>query len=191
MRLPRFHRLRGRLSYANVMATLAFFFALTGGAMAGVKYISANDPIPSPSDLAGSTYGNPVIAAGKVTSAKIADGAITSSKFDSAATAPNATTLAGHSLTDFPLVVAHGSVTPPPDTLVPDTCLSEAVDGPGLNADTDVVVVSAPKNSGSTLLFHGYVLDDHGFGTHIGFDFCNPYSFDLPIAGTFRYAVLR
>src|SRR5262245_33309296 len=38
MRIPRFQGLRGRLSYANVMATLAFFFALTGGAMATGKY---------------------------------------------------------------------------------------------------------------------------------------------------------
>src|SRR5438132_1526471 len=96
MRLPEFRGLRGRLSYANVMATLAFFFALTGGAMAGVKYLSASDTIPPTSDLADSTFGNPVIAAGKVTSGKIADGAITSSKFDASATAPNASLLAGH-----------------------------------------------------------------------------------------------
>jgi hypothetical protein len=98
MRHPRFQGLRGRLSYANVIATLAFFFALTGGAMAGVKYIAASDTIPTTSDLAGSTYGNPLIAAGKVTSAKIADGAITSSKFDSSAIAPNASKVGGYDI---------------------------------------------------------------------------------------------
>ena len=36
--------LRRRLSYANVMVTLALFWALTGGAMAGAKYLTANDP---------------------------------------------------------------------------------------------------------------------------------------------------
>ena len=72
MRIPRFQGLRGRLSYANVMATLAFFFALTGGALAGVKYILASDVISATSDLAGSTYGNPLIANGKITSAKFA-----------------------------------------------------------------------------------------------------------------------
>jgi len=41
------------------MATLAFFFALTGVATAGVKYITASDTIPSTSDLGSSTYGNP------------------------------------------------------------------------------------------------------------------------------------
>jgi hypothetical protein len=94
MRRNRIPALRRRLSYANVMATLAFFFALTGGAMAGVKYLTASDSINA-GDLAGSTYGNPVIAAGKVTSAKIADGAITSAKFASSATAPNASRVGG------------------------------------------------------------------------------------------------
>jgi len=88
-------RLLNKLSYANVMATLAFFFALSGASMAGVKYVTASDEIPVTSDLAGSTYGNPQIAAGKVTSGKIADGAITSSKFDSSALAPNADKLDG------------------------------------------------------------------------------------------------
>lgn len=91
--------MRKRLSYANVMATLAFFFALTGGAVAGVKYITAADPIPPTSDLGGSTYGNPLIAAGKVTTSKIADGAITSAKFDSGATAPNANAVGGLNVT--------------------------------------------------------------------------------------------
>jgi hypothetical protein len=98
MRLKRFVDLRRRLSYANVMATLAFFFALTGGAMAGVKYLTASEPINA-GDLAGSTYGSPVIAAGKVTSGKIADGAITSAKFDGAATAPRASAVGGLNVT--------------------------------------------------------------------------------------------
>jgi hypothetical protein len=69
--------MRKRLSYANVMATVAVFFALTGGAWAATsKYLMASDPIAQ-GDLAGSTYGNPVIAAGKVTSAKVADGSLT------------------------------------------------------------------------------------------------------------------
>ena len=86
--------LRRRLSYANVIATLALFLALTGSAAAVGKYLTASDPITA-GDLAGSTYGNPVIAGGKVTSAKITDGAITSSKFDSAAIAPNSDKLDG------------------------------------------------------------------------------------------------
>ncbi len=71
MWIPRFQGLRGRLSYANVMATLAFFFALTGGAMAASPFLTRNDSINA-GDLAGSTYGTPVIAAGKITSAKFA-----------------------------------------------------------------------------------------------------------------------
>jgi hypothetical protein len=71
MRILRFQGLRGRLSYANVMATLALFFALTGGAMAATPYLRGSDPITA-GDLAGSTYATPVIAAGKITSAKFA-----------------------------------------------------------------------------------------------------------------------
>jgi hypothetical protein len=98
--IQRFHGLQRRLSYANVMATLAFFFALTGAATAGVKYIATTDPIPSTSDLTG-TYGNPLIGTGKVTTAKIADGAITSAKFDSSALAPNADKLDGIDSSQF------------------------------------------------------------------------------------------
>ena len=90
MGIPGLRRLRGRLSYANVMATLAFFFALTGGAMAGTKYLTANDTINA-GDLAGSTYGAPVIAAGTITSATFAP----------TATAPNADTLDGIDSTQF------------------------------------------------------------------------------------------
>jgi hypothetical protein len=86
--------MRRRLSYANVMATLAFFFALTGASGAGAKFLRANDPINA-GDLNGSTYGVPVIAAAAVTSEKIADGSISTSKFDSAALAPNANQLDG------------------------------------------------------------------------------------------------
>jgi hypothetical protein len=52
--------MRRTLSYANVMATLAFFFALTGGTMAATKYLTASDPITQ-GDLDGSTYGNPTV----------------------------------------------------------------------------------------------------------------------------------
>jgi hypothetical protein len=93
--------MRDRLTYANVMATLAFFFALTGASFAGVKYITTGDTIPSTSDLGGSTYGNPLIGAGKVTTGKIADGAITSAKFNSSALAPNADKLDGLDSSQF------------------------------------------------------------------------------------------
>jgi hypothetical protein len=54
------------------MATLALFFALGGGAMAANAYIRSSDTIPS-GDLAGSTYGSPLIASGAVTNAKLAN----------------------------------------------------------------------------------------------------------------------
>ena len=76
--------MRRRLTYPNVIATLAFFFSLTGGAMAVGKYLVSTDPIPAASDLTG-TYGSPLIAGGKVTTAKIADGAVTSAKIAASA----------------------------------------------------------------------------------------------------------
>ena len=88
--MQRFRGLRGRLSYANVMATLAFFFALTGGAVAATGALKATDPITA-GDLAGSTYGTPIIA----------DGAITSAKFAPNAKAPDADTLDGINSTQF------------------------------------------------------------------------------------------
>jgi hypothetical protein len=72
------------------MATLAFFFALTGGAVAATGALKATDPITA-GDLAGSTYGTPIIA----------DGAITSAKFASTAKAPDANTLDGIDSTQF------------------------------------------------------------------------------------------
>jgi hypothetical protein len=84
--------LRRRLTYANVIATLALFFALTGGAMAGAKFLVATDTIPPSSDLAGSTYGNPQIANGKVTTNKIADGAVSNGKLQNSTLSVNAGT---------------------------------------------------------------------------------------------------
>jgi hypothetical protein len=76
------------------VAFVALFFALGGGAMAASNFIKPTDTIPS-GDLAGSTYGNPLIASGKVTTGKLADGSVTTGKFASDAEAPNAAKLDG------------------------------------------------------------------------------------------------
>src|SRR5262245_58887537 len=117
------------------MATLAFFFALTGAATAGVKYVTASDPIPAGSDLTG-TYGSPTIGEAKVTSAKIADGAITSSKLDPTVTAPNAARLGGLDASDFVTgpgrvvtVAAYGDYVYP--YFVPPTTKTLTIDGLG------------------------------------------------------------
>ena len=72
------------------VALVALFFALTSGALAANKFIQSTDPITQ-GDLAGSTYGNPVLAGGTVNT----------SKFAPTAKAPNADLLDGIDSTGF------------------------------------------------------------------------------------------
>jgi hypothetical protein len=152
-----------RLTYANVMATLALFFALTGGAAAVNKYLTAQDPI-SGGDLAGSTYASPVIAAGAVTSPKLADGSVTTSKFDSSATAPNAARL--------------GELDVVPGTCLAGTCTirnvqpGESIGGVvacSPNRIPITVLMSAPDvritDSRTLDTRHWLEIDVHNFGT--------------------------
>lgn len=72
-------RLLRKLTYPNVVATVALFFALTGTAAAGVKYLEWGSPAAG--DLAG-TYPNPTIAANAVSGAKVADNSLTGADID-------------------------------------------------------------------------------------------------------------
>jgi len=60
----------------NLVAYTALFFALGGGAMAASTQIRSTDTIPE-GDLAGSTYGNPLIGSGKETNGKLANSSLT------------------------------------------------------------------------------------------------------------------
>jgi hypothetical protein len=82
------------------VAFVALFFALGGGAMAASPFLRATHTIRS-GDLAGSTYGSPVIARLKVDSGKLANGAVTTSKFDPSAVAPNSSELGGRAASAF------------------------------------------------------------------------------------------
>jgi hypothetical protein len=180
--------MRHRLSYANVMATVAFFFALTGGAMAGVKYLSASDPITQ-GDLAGSTYGDPVIANSAVTSAKIADGAITSSKFDGQVVAPNSSKLGGLAATAFMTNVGSGSFTITGGAFQGGCQIQEAPAPAGTDPTTDFVVVSpGPALFESVSSSWITTLDT----LTIGFSVCNVgFAGPLDVSGTYRFVVLR
>jgi len=57
------------------VAFVELFFALGGGAMAASSVVKSTDTIPA-GDLAGSTYGDPVIASGKVTNADLANSSL-------------------------------------------------------------------------------------------------------------------
>jgi hypothetical protein len=169
-----------RLSYANLMATLAFFFALSGGAMAVNKYLTANDPITS-GDLAGSTYGAPVIA----------NGVITSAKFNASAVAPNSLLLNGHAATDFPRIVASGS-----DTLGggvgANLCTHKDLPLPsGVDPATDYVVVQPDTDVATSLSVSGVFASVNPSGVVPAIKLCNPTTNFQDFSGTYRYIILR
>jgi hypothetical protein len=178
-----------RLSYANVMATLAFFFALSGGAMAAGKYLLSTDTIASSSDLAGSTYGSPVIAAGKVTTDKIADGSITTAKFAGAAIAPDASKLGGHPVADFARVVTSGTITLAATTFAAGTCTE--IHALADVTATDSVIVNPPPG------YVGFSVEEAAFPTigpypaQVSIGICNVTPDSRFWAGGFHYVVLR
>jgi hypothetical protein len=66
------HRFKGRLNYANVMSTVAIFLAIAGGSTAIAVTVNASKK----SDI--NKKGK--IRAGRVTTAKLANGAVTAAK---------------------------------------------------------------------------------------------------------------
>ncbi len=190
MHRPSCPRLRGVIS-ANVIAALALFFGLSGTALAGVKYLTASDSI-SAGDLAGSTYGAPVIAPGRVTSAKIADGAITSSKFDPGAVAPNSLQLGGHPASDFPAIVASISQTlDAAEEVAPGSCLELGSDLPaGVDPATDYVLVQPDAGVAESLSVSGR-FGKGIFRSPFELTICNPTNFVGLAGGTYRILFLR
>jgi hypothetical protein len=176
--------MRHRLSYANVVATLALFFALTGGAWAATsKYLMASDPITQ-GDLAGSTYGNPLIANGK----------ITSSKFASTAKAPDADQLDGNDSTGFVTVVGRGmrSTAAINVSIDPGFCLaSQALAPASTDPTTDYSIVQAPDTVDNRLMVYGR-LAVQGGAPVLNIYTCNisPFTLELPPT-TFRFTVVR
>jgi hypothetical protein len=65
------------LSHAhhNLVGYIALFFALSGSAMAASSFIKSTDTIPA-GDLAGTSYGDPLIASGAVTNGKLANSSL-------------------------------------------------------------------------------------------------------------------
>jgi hypothetical protein len=189
--------MRNRLTYANVIATLALFFALTGSTWAATsKYLMASDPITQ-GDLAGSTFGNPVMAAGKVTTSKIADGAITSTKFDASATAPNSAKLGGRTADGFGRVLARGVIDGTSLGLLdPGQCKSagQSPAPDGVDPRTDFILVGDPEGpaplryvigSMTGRMFNGQLV------TSLAVLVCNSSSGQISAAGNYPFMILR
>lgn len=142
-------RLLRKLSYPNVVATVALFFALTGAATAGVKYLEWG--APAGGDLAGSLP-NPTIAANAVGGAKVADNSLTGADIDestlgqvpSAASATDAATLNGRSSSDFARASVGGFAVNLP-AVAAHSCISKLFDTPAREAD-DRMIVNPPGN---------------------------------------------
>jgi hypothetical protein len=140
----------------NVVAYLALFFALGGGAMAANTYIRSTDTIPS-GDLAGSTYGSPVIASGAVTTGKLGNGAVTNGKLANSSLSVNtdgttltgggAITLGGSNST--PLGVANGGIS---TTQLHDSAVTTSKFDPSAQApDSAKLGGASPSDFGAVL----------------------------------------
>jgi hypothetical protein len=102
-----------RLTYANVMSTLAVFLVLGGGTALASYVVSSNSQV-GPDAISGHNppsgdHSNVIVrsldtadlAAGAVTEGKLAGGSVDSPKFAAGATAPNAAHLGGAPAADY------------------------------------------------------------------------------------------
>jgi hypothetical protein len=135
--------LRTKLSYANVMATIAVFLALVGGAWAiGKNSIGPRQIRPDavrsselktgavkPQDIAAGAVGTDKLADGGVTTEKLADGAATGAKVDEASLGevPSAATARSTSL--YARVAPNGDVIEEDSRGITDAMVDQAISG--------------------------------------------------------------
>jgi hypothetical protein len=133
-------------------------------------YTRASDPIPS-GDLAGSTYGSPVIASGAVTTGKLANGAVTNGKLANSSLSVNTdgTLTGGGSIrlgdsNSTPLGVANGGINA---TQLHDGSVTTAKFDPGAQAP------DSAKLGGKTPTDYGAVMSAriNGLRTTAGTDY--------------------
>jgi hypothetical protein len=134
---------RQRLSYANVMATVAVFLALGGVAWAiGKNSVGPRQIRPDavrsselkagavkPQDIATAAIGTDKLADGSVTTPKLADGAITGQKLDEASLGevPSSATARGPAL--FATVTPTGDVLEEDSRGITDAMVEQAISG--------------------------------------------------------------
>ncbi len=105
-----FARMTSRLSYANVIATIAVFFALAGGAYAGV-HLAKNSV--GPKNIKKGAVKTKQLANGAVTAAKVKGDSLTGAqiKESSLGIVPNSKTVGGNAVKQIHYRVASGTPT--------------------------------------------------------------------------------
>lgn len=136
-------RIRSKLTYANVISTLALFFVLTGGAAIAANQLGKNTV--GAKQIKAASIGTGKLKAGAVKGGKLADGAVTTGKIaDGAVTTPK---LADSAVTGAKLV--NGSVVA--SKLGP--IVTRVKEGAIENNEQGTILVSC--NPGETLLGGG------------------------------------
>lgn len=135
-------KLKPRLTYANVMATVAVFLGLTGGAVAALK-------IPKKSvgtkQLKAKAVTGPKIADSAVGGGKIADSAVDASKIADAAVA--SAKVQDHSLGLVDTTVLDTTVTHDFPSVAANNCFSVTKAVPAIVQRDDLVVVVPDSNA--------------------------------------------
>lgn len=152
-------RLRGSLTYANVIATLALFLALSGGAVYAASNLGKNS-VKSKNlaanavksrNLAKNAVKTKSIAANAVTNAKIKQGAVTGGKVAKATLTRNnmaAGTLAGLQVAEVVGSAVPGlTVEPPGGTPVPLTGIATFTPVAGKSYELLVELVGTPADA--------------------------------------------
>lgn len=125
--------LQAKLTYANVVATMALFCALGGGAWAATR--AAPNSIGSRQLKAGAVT-NGKVASGAITAAKVAEGTLTGAQINLAALGTVPTAVSAQSAANADALAGHRAACPANTTLIRGLCFdsSSNPEAPNLEA---------------------------------------------------------